>query len=206
MYRWTTLLLAATVLSACGNTSVPVTITAMTWARSTYVERWQEVSEEGWTVPSDAVRVTSTESKVKSTYRYACGTNTHQSTTYRNGKSVPVITTEIRYCTGYNYADWYTYDIWRWKETGKVFTAQGDQRTRPFWPDASDINDTDKANPERKGRNLELNTIIARDTSGRDFTINTTEAIWLGCTVGDHAELSFDFFGNVTTLSPKGGD
>lgn len=169
------------------------TVTDLRWSREIPVERWMQVTEEGWDVPPGGAIVDS-ERRQRGTDRYACGTET---TT-----SMGTPTTRTTYCTRPVYDDWYTYTIWRWVRV-RVAQAAGGPGAPPRWPSVT-IDAANPVNPEREGQRVAHYRVFLHGDDGKDYETEVDLELWQAMDTGQRLGLTIDWLGRVIDLRAPG--
>lgn len=201
----------------------PVTVTALSWERAIAVERYQQFTEDDWSVPPGGTEVSQrreirrydkvfshNETKTRTvsyrekvgTERYVCGKRD-----LGNGRFEDKHCTRDKYETKYRtetyqeavyrdvpvYDTKYTYTIWRWREVRTERLSAANDA--PRWPDPT------LAKDERLGQRQETYTVVFTDRKGKEYTHKTGQADWENFTLGQQLTVRTNAFGAIVSVN-----
>lgn len=203
--------------------TVEVVPTGFSWSRSIEIQIFKEITESGWTKPSDARNARSVK-KFHHNDKVEDGTEPYTVTTSKqeadgtevcgerdlgNGfsedvyctKYKTVTTTEIKYRTKYKDVpvekDWYTYEVDRWVFSRSIDTSGADQK--PLWGTF-----VLGAKERESGRTEHYSTSFSSPDGKTDYkTLELDQSIWSTLRLKQKIKAQVNPFGVLLRLGEK---
>lgn len=206
-----------------GPRDTPVTVTALSWERAVAVERHQQLTEEGWSIPEGGSQVSQrqeirrydevfshNETRTKTvsykekvgSERYVCGKRD-----LGNGRFEDKHCNRDKYETKYRtetyqeavyrdvpvYDTKYTYTIWRWREVRTERLREAN--APPRWPEPA------LGAEERLGQRQETYTVLFTDKKGKQYTHEVAQSEWQTFAVGQQRTVRTNALGTILRVN-----
>lgn len=172
---------------------VPGMATGFSWSRDVVIERYQTVHDSGWSEPSGAYHVVTSQREHHRDPIYETRTKNvhHSKTCYRdlgNGSEESydcsydsTESEQVKVGERIIYATWYEYDIDRWVYNRTAHSEAKDHK--PFWPEYSlKLKGQTVLGAERVGSTPETYTVYFVDTldskEHKNYSYNTNQTEW----------------------------
>lgn len=175
-------------------------ITMLTWRRWIPVEEWQAVQHEGWWYPPDNAYNTRSERRQHRYEQYACGTDR---TSYRDSSGKTQTRSTTKYCSRPKYDTYYFYTLDEWTRV-KEFSASGDYRTSPLWPDATDYTACEVITfgcQRLSTRSSHYQLTAARLDKPKEYKLDVTQEVYDQLEIGQRITVEVNLFGTVLGLT-----